>query len=88
MAIEIILYILIVATSVPAGLLLAWLCDDELKKGKRYFRVMIYLLLLAMFGLLLFYRNISAILAVFYMILVFWIMILKGKKKFEKRERK
>ncbi len=84
----IIYYILILATSIPAGLLLAWLCDDELKKGKKYFMAMICLLLVVLAGFLLFYRNISAILSILYLIAVFKIMILKGKNKFEKRERK
>jgi len=78
--IEVLLYILVLATAYPIGLLLAWLCQDELKGCKRYFMAMIYLLLLFIIGFLLFYRNISAILAMFYMIVVFWVMVLRARK--------
>ena len=78
--IEVLVYILVLGTAYPVGLLLAWLCQDELKGCKRYFMAMIYLLLLVIIGFLLFYRNISAILAMFYMIVVFWVMVLRARK--------
>jgi len=78
---EAIIYILVLVTAYPVGILLAWLCDDELKYCKKYFIAMIYLLLLIIISFLLFYRNISAILAMVYMIVVFYVMVLRGRKR-------
>ena len=51
MLIEILLLIL----AVPTGLLLAWLADDELKAGRKWFRVL-FIASLAFAGLFFIYR--------------------------------
>jgi hypothetical protein len=80
MVLEIVLYVLVFITAIPAGLLLAWLCDDELIYPRRYFKTMIFILLMGVVGFLVFYRNFSAILSMGYMALVFFVMLWKGRK--------
>lgn len=49
-----ILAVLVLLSSIPAGFILAWLTQDELKQGKKYFRLIIIVSLilgLIFFGL-------------------------------------
>jgi hypothetical protein len=79
MVIEIVLYLLLLATSLPVGLFLAWLCDDELIKDRKYFSLFSYFLLLITILLFFFYFKISLILALVYLIFILGILIRRGK---------
>jgi hypothetical protein len=77
---QIILYLVILVTSLPVGLFLAWLCDDELIKDRKYFLLLSYFLLVVSIFLFFFYFKISLLLAILYMILVLWVLVRRGRK--------
>jgi hypothetical protein len=77
--IEVIFYLLILATAFPIGLLLARLCEDELVKDKKYFFMMSCLLILISIIFLLYSMNFSMIFSSIYMIFIFSILLYKGK---------
>jgi uncharacterized protein YybS (DUF2232 family) len=78
--ISVVLYVILVASILPVGLLLAWLCQDELIKDKKYFFAMIYVSLAAMIIVYIFYFNASVIFALAYFIFILLILIRKGRK--------
>jgi MFS-type transporter involved in bile tolerance (Atg22 family) len=84
MIIEVILYLVILGTSFPTGLLLAKLCEDELVKDRKYFIIMVYIIGLVLLGLIWAYPRISFILALVYMLLVMAIIISKSGKSSKK----
>ena len=71
--------ILILLTSLPAGYFLSRICCDELKKDKKYFMGILALILVSLISFLIFYLNISILLSLVYMAIVFGIMILRAK---------
>lgn len=83
--IEAILYALILATSIPAGLLLAWLCDDELAVFRRYLIITVYCIAILAVLLSVIAFNMPIILSLVYSAIVLGIMIKKGCKKKKKR---
>lgn len=80
MLIEVIIYIILLATALPVGVYLSNLCDDELVKDRRYFRFMSYALLIMALIFLIFYNNSSIIFTLIYMVLLFEVMIYKSRK--------
>lgn len=84
--VKILFNILILLTAIPAGYVLAWLCKDELVDGRKWFRIILTCLSIVLILILIFYRDLNAILAIVYMIIVTFIAILLGKdKKFLRR---
>lgn len=81
MIIKIILDILVMLTSLPAGYFLAWLCKDELVDGRKWFRIIFACLFSILVFILIFYRNLNTILTLVYMILVVLLALLKGRDK-------
>lgn len=78
---KILLNILVLLTSIPAGYFLAWLCKDELVDGRKWFKLIIYCLFIILVLLLIFYRNINVLLTVAYMIIVVFVALFLGKDK-------
>jgi len=76
--ISIILVGLILATAFPIGFLLAWLCRDELKQGRKYFKLIAGVCVVGIAGLLILYRNFSAILTLAYICIVSLISVHMG----------
>jgi len=81
MVIKLLLYALILITAFPAGYFLAWLCKEELVDGRKWFKIINYCLFVILISLLIFYRNISIIFTVIYMIIVVFVSLLEGKNK-------
>lgn len=88
MIIEGIIYIVILATAIPVGLFLSSLCEDELVKDRRYFRLMSYFLLIMALLFSVFYGKTSIVLTLVYMVFLFEVMIYRsGKIKNKKSKR-
>jgi hypothetical protein len=81
MIIQIVLYVLILATAFPIGLLLASLTREELEPGRKWFFIILYSMVGFIVVLLVIKRHIPSILAIVYMAIVVWVSILKGKNK-------
>jgi len=79
MVFEILLFIAILATSFPLGLFLAWLCDDELVKDRKFFLLFAYFLLIMEGFLFIFSFNPSLIFSIAYLIIILVIMVRKGR---------
>jgi len=64
-----ILSILVLLTSIPAGLLIAWLTKEELKAGKKWFKILV---LAGVLGMIIgiFYKNWAVALTFAYMAIV------------------
>jgi len=88
MLIEVIIYIILLATALPVGAYLAKLCDDELVKDRRYFRLMSYTFLILALIFLIFYDNSSIILSLIYMVLLFEVMIYQSRKIKDKKNKR
>ena len=78
MVIEIILYILVLITSVPVGLLLAWLCEDEIVVFRKYIIITIYVIILFVVISALVSFNLPVVLSLVYTFFALLIMILKS----------
>jgi len=74
------LYAVVLLTSIPIGLFLAWLCSDELFDGRRWFKLILYSLVIVFVVILLVYRNIPIMLSLVYMIIITLISLYKGKQ--------
>lgn len=77
--ISILVDVLILITAIPVGLFLAWLCSDELKDGKKWFRLIFYALVLIGIVFLLVYRNILILMSLAYMVIITAVSLWKGK---------
>ena len=77
--IEVIFYILVLATAFPVAWLLAWLCDDELVSDKKWFKYTLYCLGIVLLVILIFYRNLAIILSLVYMIIILLMLLWFGK---------
>ncbi len=80
MIIEVIIYFAILATSYPVAKLLAWLCDDELLKDRKYFILFAYFLIVISIIFMIFYFNIATILSLVYLMLILFFLLGKDKK--------
>lgn len=60
--------ILILLTSIPTGMLLAWLCDDELKAGKKWFLTLASLSFAVFLACYIFYYNTAIMFSLLYII--------------------
>ncbi len=79
---QIILSIIILLSSFPAGLILAKLTIDELVQGRKWFSlIFIFALVLGLF-LLIFYRNFTVILTLIYIVIV---SLICWKKSFDRK---
>ena len=83
--IEVILYILIMATSVPAGLLLAWLCDDEIVAYRKYILMTVYSAIILEVLMYVTYFNLVMMLSLLYMILALLTVLVKSRIISKKR---
>ena len=75
-----VLYLAILLTSIPVGMFLAKLCGDELKQGRKYFRIFLYVSGLLVVLTLIFYRNIALLLSLAYALVIIVMMLLKSRK--------
>jgi hypothetical protein len=82
------LYAMILLSAVPIGLLIAWLCNDELIPDRKYILITSLSLFIFLVILAAAKSNISAILSVIYMIVILGIMFFAGsfskKNKYSK----
>jgi len=85
MAIELFLYILVLATSVPAGLLLARLCEDEIVVYRKYILATMYSAVILAVLLYVAYFNWTMMLGLVYIIFVFLAVIIKSHITDKKR---
>ncbi len=80
--ITIILSLAFLVTSLPVGLLLAWLCKDELGKDRKYFYAVSGFLLICLALIGMFYKDMGSMaFSIAYMVIVFIIMALKSGNK-------
>jgi hypothetical protein len=70
MVIGLLIYLIILATAVPAGYFLNWLCDDELKKGRNWFLLIVFASLLLILLIVFFYRSFSLIMSFLYLVIL------------------
>ncbi|MFH1711063.1 MAG: hypothetical protein ABH840_02010 [Nanoarchaeota archaeon] len=83
--IETLIIAVILASAFPVGLLLAYLCKEELVMGRNWFKGLSWACLILMIVLLQVYRNFSVILTLSYMAIVSLISVHKSfDKKFVK----
>jgi len=78
---EVILYFIILATAWPVGVILAKICSDELMPDRRYFILMTFVMGLSFISLLIFFRKVSILLSLIYMIILLGVMILNVSGK-------
>jgi len=77
---EVIVYFVILATSYPLAELLAWLCEDEIIKDRKYFIWLAYFLIVISIGVIVFYFNNIILLSLAYMLFLMAFLIRKGRK--------
>ena len=78
MLLDIILYVVILATAYPAGLLLFKLCDDESSKDARYILATVHFLIITAIFIVVINFRISNLLSLIYLIFVLSVMLIKG----------
>jgi len=78
--IEVIVYLIILATALPACWLLAWLCDDEIIKDRKYFIFFGYFIIIVAILLMLFNFNIPMLFSMAYLLIVLAILARAGRK--------
>jgi hypothetical protein len=87
----VILYVIIMLTSIPVGMLLAWLCSDEIVY-RRWFYLLFFCFFFAYVFFFIFFRNASILLTLLYMMIITFMCIRKslrtaGLKKLGKRKK-
>ena len=75
------LLILVLASSYPVGLLLAYLTRDELVSGRKWFKAISVLTLVVAIAFLVLYRNYAIILTLIYIVIVSFISLRKSYDK-------
>jgi hypothetical protein len=80
-AFQIILMVVILATAFPAGYLLAYLCRDELKNGRKWFRAVGLICVVLVWGLIFLWNNIAVIGTLAYIGIVACISLIKSSDK-------
>lgn len=78
MWVEVVLYLAVLATAYPVGLLLAWLCDDELEKDRKYMLITIEFIIVFAIILVVVNFKLSNLMSLIYLVIVFAVMTLKG----------
>jgi len=78
MIVQFLLYALVLLTAIPAGYVLAWLCKDELKDGRKWFKIILCSLAVVMIVSFVFYINTSIILSLAYMIIITLVSLKKS----------
>jgi len=76
---EVVIYLAILATSYPVAILLAWLCEDEIVKDRRYFIALSYFLVIIAIGIFIFHFDSVILLSVAYMLLLLAFLIKNPK---------
>ncbi len=79
--ISIILTALLITSAFPVGYLLAYLCKEELKAGRNYFRVIAWACLSGILVMIHLYENYSVILTLAYISVVSLISVEKSYDK-------
>jgi FtsH-binding integral membrane protein len=79
---------LIIASAFPAGYLLAYLCKDELKGGRNYFRAIAWACLFGILVMLFLAENYSVILTLAYVSIVSLISVEKSYDQNNKKSGK
>ena len=83
---QIALYMLIMCTSIPIGLLLVWLCKEELVDGRKWFRliscIVIALIVIGILVMIFNYKEIIlvSVLSLIYFEIIVLISLMKAKK--------
>jgi len=77
----ILLNIAILLTAIPVGYVLAWLCRDELVDGRKWFKMIIYILVILLIVFLLVYKDASILFSLMYMLIITYISLFKSKDK-------
>ena len=81
--IETLIIAIILASAFPVGLLLAYLCKEELVMGRKWFKMISWACLVVIFVLLFVFRNYPVILTLSYIAIVSLISVHKSfNKKF------
>jgi len=78
---KIMLHLIILITAVPVGWFLAKLSKEELVPGKRWFKVIIYSLIIIGLVFFLSYRDMPILLALAYMAIITYMSVYKSKDK-------
>ena len=74
-------------TAIPVGWFLAWLTKDELVSGRKWFRIIFYVLVIVLVVVVLVWKDTPTSMALGYMILVTAMSLFLGKnKKFVKKK--
>jgi len=81
MLIKIGVYIVVLLTSIPVSLLLAWLCKDEMVKDRKWFTIALCSFIFFLILTLFFYIEKAVILCLVYMILVTIVFICLSYKR-------
>jgi len=71
------LYVIIMLTSIPVGMLLAWLCSDEIVY-RRWFYLLFFCFFFAYVFFFIFFRNASILLTLLYMMIITFMCIRKS----------
>ncbi|MEK6886032.1 MAG: hypothetical protein AABX17_03640 [Nanoarchaeota archaeon] len=79
--IEAIIYFVILVTSYPVAKLLAWLCEDEIVKDRKYFIWLAYSIIILAILLFIFYFNIAILMSLVYMLFLMAFLIRSGRKR-------
>ena len=80
MVMEVVLYALLLITAIPIGRLLSWICEEEMVLGKKWFKVILGVLIVGFGVSLVFYREIAVLMTLGYMIIVTLVSLLYKKK--------
>ena len=79
--IEILIYLVVLLTALPIGLMLAWLCKEELVDGRKWFNLMIISFILLGIISFVVFRDMPIVLSFSYMVLITGVSLYKGKDK-------
>ncbi len=66
-------------SSIPAGFFLVYLCDDEVIYGKKWFKLIVVILIAMILGSFLFYYDLPIILSLVYFLIVTLISLYRSK---------
>lgn len=78
MVMEGLFYFIIMASSIPVGFLLSWLCNDEICYGKKWLKLILFVLILLMAVIYWFYYDLSVFLSLVYLFIVTLVSFFKS----------
>jgi F0F1-type ATP synthase assembly protein I len=79
MVLEILIYSLILVSAIPVGFFLAYLCDDEVKEGKKWFKLISFILILLILASFFVSYGTPVILSLVYFLIVTLISLYHAK---------